>query len=305
MEIEIWKPIEGFENYEVSNLGNVRNIKKNKQLKKQLSKYYHVNLYDTYGKAYKKLIHRLVAIAFIPNPNNLPIVNHIDENKLNNCVKNLEWCSIKENVIHSSRPHPNDDRYKQASKKILQYSLLGEFIKEWKSVSEASNYLGITASSISSCLKNKVKTSGGFQWKYYEENYKIQINSSISKNSGKRPINQYDLDGNFLKTWKSSKEIALSLKINTPKKIIDCCKGKLKDYKGYIWRYYSKDFSNKISVEHYKILQFDLNKNFINEYNNVVEALKSVNGKSEGMILNCCEKTREKAYGYIWEYKKF
>jgi hypothetical protein len=78
----------------------------------------------------------------------------------------------------------------------------------------------------------------------------------------------------------------------------------LKNYKGYIWKYYSKDFLDKISIEHYKILQFDLNKNFINEYNNVTEALKSVGGKAEGMILNCCEKIRDKAYGYIWEYEK-
>lgn len=304
METEIWKTIEGFENYEVSNLGNVRNIKKNRQLKKQLNRYYHVSLYDSSKKISKKLIHRLVAEAFIPNPDNLPVVNHLDENKLNNSVENLEWSTIKNNVIYSSKPHPDDDRYKQASKKILQYSLDGIFIKEWKSVSEASNYLGITVSSISCCLRNKTKTSGGFQWKYYEEHYKTQIDSSISKNSGKRLINQYDLNGNFLKTWKSSKEIALNLKINTPKKIIDCCKGKLKNYKGYIWKYYSKDFLDKIPIEHYKILQFDLNKNFINEYNNVTEALKSVGGKSEGMILNCCEKIRDKAYGYIWEYEK-
>lgn len=108
MPEEIWKPVNGYEGkYWISNLGRIKN--KTKILKPALKKeyimskggYYQISLSN--GKKYDsstKLIHRLVAEAFIPNPDNLPQVNHIDHNPLNNCVENLEWCSAKYNSNH-------------------------------------------------------------------------------------------------------------------------------------------------------------------------------------------------------------
>lgn len=99
---EIWKTIEGFENYQVSNMGRVKNIKTGHILKpflrgsRENNKYYSVELK---GKAY--FIHRLVAKAFLPNPDNLPQVNHKDENKLNNEITNLEYCTQSENRRYS------------------------------------------------------------------------------------------------------------------------------------------------------------------------------------------------------------
>ena len=300
---EIWKSIEGFENYEVSNLGKVRN-KKGKELKQQLNIYYHVGLYDSNKKCYKKAVHRLVAFAFIPNPDNLPIVNHIDENKLNNIVSNLEWTSIKDNVLHSTKSHPNDLRYKKASKRILQYNLAGEFIKEWNSVTEASIQLGITVSTISSCLKNKTKTSGGFQWKYFEQNYPLNINSVNGKTHINNSIIQYDLNGNYIRLWNSIKDIVKEYNIRTPYKITDCCKGITENYNGYIWKYYSKDFKSKIIPKHLKIGQYNSEKQLIKLHNNIIDALNYIGGKSEAMIIHCCEGLRNKAYGYIWKYEE-
>jgi hypothetical protein len=98
---EEWKKVEGFPNYSVSNLGRVRNDKKNKLLILNDSKgYMRVTLYHD-GLSRRTLVHRLVATAFIPNPDNKPQVNHIDGNKKNNCVTNLEWVTAQENVIHS------------------------------------------------------------------------------------------------------------------------------------------------------------------------------------------------------------
>ena len=121
--IEEWKDIKGFEKeYQVSNLGRIRSLDRIKQVvgKNQYSNY---NTKITYkgkiirlrktkfgymqvclrknNKVLYKIVHRLVAQAFIPNPNNLPEVNHIDSNKENNCVNNLEWCTSRENKIHS------------------------------------------------------------------------------------------------------------------------------------------------------------------------------------------------------------
>ena len=108
---EIWKDIKGYEGkYQVSNLGRVRSLYDQNQFKKTYrikllkfnirSGYYNVNL-NNHRKRKNFQVHRLVAFAFIPNFDNKPIINHIDENRLNNKVDNLEWCTQKENVLHS------------------------------------------------------------------------------------------------------------------------------------------------------------------------------------------------------------
>lgn len=104
--MEIWKDCKGYEGkYQVSNLGRVWSVKGQKYLKGTIlpSGYVHVHLTTPNGKRKKERLHRLVAIAFLDNPNNLPQVNHKDENKLNNCVDNLEWCNAKYNANYGTR----------------------------------------------------------------------------------------------------------------------------------------------------------------------------------------------------------
>ena len=100
------------------------------------------------------MVHRLVAQTFIPNPNVLPQVNHLDENKQNNNVSNLEWASCKENI-----------RYSQ-SKKVNQHNKAGQFIKSWACITEAADKLNIQITNISACCKGKIKTAGGYIWEY-------------------------------------------------------------------------------------------------------------------------------------------
>lgn len=193
---EIWKDIKDYEGlYQVSNLGRVRsldrvinyNIENGKKVKrkgkilKQRSNWNNY-LYIHFSKNSKIklfIVHRLVAEAFIPNPNNLPQVNHIDGNKFNNRVDNLEWCTAKENIIHSWKMglskgyiHPKGkltDYSRKLCKKVNQYDLDGNFICSYNSISEASKNTKCSATDICACCKNRQKTSRNFIWKYADE----------------------------------------------------------------------------------------------------------------------------------------
>ena len=163
--IEVFRDIPGYEGlYQVSNLGNVKslgngdnnnNVGKEKMLKLRKDKdgYLTVFLYiHNYKKSYK--VHRLVALAFLPNPNNYPQINHKDKNKSNNNVDNLEWCTAQYNVDYS------------VSKPVNQYTLDGIYIATYKSIKEASRTTGTDQTGIVDCCKGRLKTSGGYIWKY-------------------------------------------------------------------------------------------------------------------------------------------
>lgn len=182
---EKWKDIKNYEGlYQVSNLGRVRSLNHIRKNGKSEN-----NVYITKGRILKAAIqnvgymfvvlskngktkgyrvHRLVAEAFIPNPNNYKCVNHKDENKQNNCVNNLEWCTHEYNNNYGTKPMKIA---KGNSKKVNQYDLDGNFIKQWESLMEAERYLKIKKShvGISACCKGKIKTSYGYRWKYVRD----------------------------------------------------------------------------------------------------------------------------------------
>ncbi len=161
---EEWRNIIGFENkYQVSNIGNIRNKETNKLLKYNMpNKYLRVCLYKN-GKRKNYMVHRLVAQAFIPNPDILPQVNHRDENKLNNCVDNLEWCNNSYNQKYGTKP----ERVKmKLGKKVNQYDLEKNFIKQWNCTMDIQRELGISNSNISYCCNKKIKQSHGYIWEY-------------------------------------------------------------------------------------------------------------------------------------------
>ena len=184
---EIWKDIPWYEwKYLISNFGNVKiisftnRIVKNKKidrLRKQSTVawwYKQVNLTKNWkNKIY--LVHRLVALVFIPNPENKPQVNHINGVRNDNHVENLEWCTISENSLHSvyvlwyKRKKESIEKWLITKyKKVYQYSKDWELIKEWWCIKEASQTLWIDDWQISKCCNWKMgaKTAGGFVWKF-------------------------------------------------------------------------------------------------------------------------------------------
>ena len=171
MNKEIWKDIPNYEGqYQVSNLGNVRSlqfrngtctINRIRTLKiKTSGKYNHTKLFKN-GKGKNYTIHRLVAITFIPNPNNYKYVNHKDENPRNNKVDNLEWCTMQYNNVYGNRIAKS---VKKQSIKINQYDLNNCFIKTWNSMNDAIRYYNNRH--ILDVCKEKRKTASGYIWKY-------------------------------------------------------------------------------------------------------------------------------------------
>jgi len=157
---EIWKDIKDYEGiYQVSNLGRVKNFKKRYIRKFRMDKdgYYQLNLCKNgIVKTFKA--HRLVALAFINKPRELNIINHIDENKINNSIDNLEWCNRAYNNTYGSR-------YSRLTRAIYKKELKTEKILEkYESIIDASKKCGIDNTSISKCLSGSTKSAGGFLW---------------------------------------------------------------------------------------------------------------------------------------------
>ena len=159
---EIWKPIENFNNYEISSLGRVKNISTGKVLKPILisTGYYQVGLFKQ-NKCYRKLIHRLVAEAFLENPENLPQINHIDEVKINNKVENLEWCSASYNTNYGTR----NKRLSISHAKKVQCIETGEIFDCAKDVARKYN-LELFSVSNAANPNHTQRTAGGYTWCY-------------------------------------------------------------------------------------------------------------------------------------------
>lgn len=155
---EFYKHIKDFEGYSISTTGVVLNPygKVLKQIPNHKG-YLRVYLNNKEKKHKHFFVHRLVALAFIPNPNNYPQINHKDRNPSNNNVDNLEWCDNTYNQRYSN------------SMSVLQYDINGEFIKKWDSLSDVTRELGIPTTNLSKCCKSKIKTINGFVFLYEKD----------------------------------------------------------------------------------------------------------------------------------------
>lgn len=176
MKDEVWKDINGYEGlYQISNFGRVKRLAR-EVLYKDGRKYNYkekiMNDFKTH-KGYSIIsftinnnskwyyIHRIVAEAFIPNLENKPQVNHKDGNKLNNNVENLEWCTNSENITHAYK-----NNLMSNNKRVFQYDLNGNYIKEWNSIREAQMELKLNH--IYDVCSGKRKKCGNYIWKYVE-----------------------------------------------------------------------------------------------------------------------------------------
>ena len=172
--MEEWRDIKGYEGlYQVSTMGRVKSIRYNnkKILKQKKNQGYLQIMLCRHGEHKTLFVHRIVAETFLENPDNLPQVNHKNEIKSDNRVENLEWVSIKYNINYGTgiKRRSATQINGLQSKPVYQYSIDGQFIKEYPSIREIERQLGYDHSSIGKCCNGKLKTAYGYKWSYNKQ----------------------------------------------------------------------------------------------------------------------------------------
>ena len=237
----MWKEIPNTDGlYLISDDAKVFSVRSNRLLKPylQANGYWRLEL-NIGGKHKKYFLHRLVAEAFVPNPNGYPIINHKDENPSNNRADNLEWCTHKYNSnygtcqerIQSHRRTPSGADNPQ-SIRVYQYTLDGEFIAEYGSCGEAGRETGLRASSIARAVNGSRRQYAGFYWSDKKEfSFSKEINAQFRNGA----ILKCDENGNVVKRYETPLQLKQDGYNQIP--INRVCRGERKTYKGFHWRH--------------------------------------------------------------------
>lgn len=232
-ENELWRDVPNYEGlYMVSSIGRVKSIRRKNSVGRYIKEkifsarennhgYPSVSIMKN-GKSKNVRVHRLVAEAFIPNPDNLPEVNHIDENKSNNRVENLEWVTQQQNITRNDL-HIRGGKNRLRS--VLQCNEKGEAIKEYESAKCAAQETGFSYDAIKKHCTGFVEGMyKGYYWKY--KNGKRNKYTSVS---------MYDMDWNFIRNYISVKSAARELGVSGTQ-IFSCINGKASSAYGYKWK---------------------------------------------------------------------
>ncbi len=337
---EIWKDINGYEGlYQVSSKGRIRSLdksyvdsigrlgtKQGKIIAQRINNYgYHQIHLVKDGKSKTFLVHRLMAEAFIPNPENLPCINHKDENRNNNDLKNLEWCTYQYNNNYGSAPKKRIQKtrgkvYKNGisrpAKVIVQYNLDGEVVNVFSEGSkEVERILGFNSGAINKCCKRKENhiTYKGFVWRYKgdsfdvipqkpkrHQKYVIKIDNFGNEIDRYKSVSEAGVKNGFDRHYFSRKRKSGEIiEINGMRFIIEKKENEFipKGHKGN-----RPDLAGKGSIP---VIQIDREGNTIAEFDSAKNAAIALGNRNKSSdITNCCRGKLKTAYGYIWKYKR-
>ena len=256
-----WRIVPGWTKYEVNKCGDLRNFKTKKELKKQDSHrgyWIYICIRDDDNKQHILSAHRAVALAWIPNPNDYPIINHIDEDKKNNYYKNLEWCTYSYNNTYNDINLKNKNILTQKyGKKVYIYNLKGDLVKVTLSVHDAQRFIYGEENTKSNCVvtvlrknqdnKDTIYTLHNFIFSYTEltkEEIQKRLRKSTDKKIGKfaknnfsKKVYQYSLDNELIAIYNSAEEARKANNIKSKSVITACCRGIHKTSYGFKWSY--------------------------------------------------------------------
>lgn len=315
---EVWMGINGCNTHLISNYGRVKSLERKIQgrgsgyrigktciLKvRTYFGYLKVSLLIN-GKTKLVSVHRLVAEAFIANPQNLPVINHKNEIKHDNRAINLEWCTTKYNINYGTgRNRSAMKKMETHGKAICQYRKNGELVMKHQCVTVAARQTGYDYRGISKACKGKSMSYKGFVWRYEEEPFdKYQINRDY-KNQKKpkcRTILQYSKDGKLIRVFEDGiRDIRKAF--GKSSSIHDCIEGKTLTAYGYIWRYDGQEAPKPIERKK-RIVQYSLDYEVVAIHNSLTEAAKSVMAKHSTSISNCLQGRTTTSLGFIWKYE--
>lgn len=216
--------------YSVSSEGEVRKDETNYILSQSSQQDYKFVTLLIKGKQKRMRVHRMVALTFLDNPDNKPYVNHINGNRSDNNVKNLEWVTPSENTQHAVATGLMNNGRKRA---VIQYNLEGEKMATFESATEAARQTGGSQSKITMCCKRQRKTANDYQWRYYDDTQDVQKVEKLFI-TGKK-VAQCDEEGNILNIYPSFKEAAKAVN-GTSSAISRVCSGTNIRHKGYKWK---------------------------------------------------------------------
>lgn len=259
LEGEVWKQIPDYPMYYVSNYSRIKSFKNPKGpqiIKTRIVQYYYrIQLYGNDHISLHTSVHRCMAEAFIPNPYNLPQVNHKDENKLNNYIyinkdgsidydkSNLEWCTNSYNMNYGTRNERAGKGISEAmSIRIAQYSLDGKYMATFKSIVEASRILGLDIRRPKNGWKSQFSQSCGFMWRLYENGVDLtqDIPPYIQISGRAKIVEQYSLYGEYVTTYASLKYASDNTGISSYA-INKCAKNDTESAGGYKWKFIDRD----------------------------------------------------------------
>lgn len=328
---EIWKDIKGYEGYyQISNFGRVKSVERTiiyigrnqtsaefkmgkycneRILKTASNRGYEIVTLGRNSRRATYQVHRLVAEHFIPNPNEYPTINHKDENKRNNRVDNLEWCTNEYNSNYGTRNQRIVEKLKDNENyyiPVLCYDLDNNFVKKYESAEQAGKELGISGSGITACCKMYFgrTSAAGYKWKYEKSDINIE---EINYKPKKKYVHQFGVDGKYIQTYESLSDAARIL----GKSITNFSKAVKKGYAyNCVWIInddYRKidELLNSIREKQYHIYQIDSNGKIVNKFRSKLEVEGSVGINHSNISFATSSKTKDgklfrKVAGYYW-----
>lgn len=305
---DIWKKKPNFSRYRGYRTGHVWDEVEQKFIKEYpLENYRVIAMKDDDGVWHTGIkLHRFIAELFIPNPNNLPEVNHKDEDGSNNNVDNLEWCTRKYNCNYGTKNQRCAEKMTngKTSKKIYQYDLDGEFINEWPSMSEVHRKLKIGVGVLTHCCIGENHTGGGYQWRWekYDRIEPFDFQDHMTDLLG-IPVYQYTLSGDYVGEYRSVTEAGKQFSDTASSSISSCCSGKMKSVFGFQWSH-----EKHHSIQPYKrltngkpVIQCTMDGETVKEWPSISAACSEC-GYNTSMIRLVLKGKYKQAYGFVWKY---